>query len=349
MNISIIIPVYKVPQEYLRSCFESLVAQTMQDCEFVVISDGAPKTECSICEEYAAKDSRFKFFKCEHAGVSSARNFGLKKALGEYITFVDSDDQVTENFCEAIYNNIKKWNSDILLFEQAFNKKNNISYYHLFKQDIPIISSTQYKDLLARLFVPTTNDGLILAGICSKAYRQKFIIEHNLMFQPELHYSEDQLFCLNAFLGTKNISYLANHPLYIQNHRPNSASFAYKASYEKEVYIYLEFINNIVKKHFNLINKEQFYNRVIQCILYTLDKSIFRPDRKTSTNKRKSTFLSFINNIYCKEAILKYNKRNFNLTERIACYLCKKNAFWTLYLVSKKWHLQRIIKNFRDN
>ena len=103
MNISIIIPVYNVPQEYLRSCFESLVAQTMQNCEFVVISDGAPKMECSICEEYAAKDSRFKFFKCEHAGVSAARNFGLERALGEYITFVDSDDCVAPNFLETLF------------------------------------------------------------------------------------------------------------------------------------------------------------------------------------------------------------------------------------------------------
>ena len=169
------------------------------------------------------------------------------------------------------------------------------------------------------------------------------------MFQPELHYSEDQLFCLKAFLETKKISYLANHPLYIQNYRPNSASFAYKADYEKEVYTYLESINNIVKKHYDLINKELLYNRTIQCILYTLDKCIFRPDNKTSTSQRKPAFLSFINNIYCKEAILKYNKSNFSLPERIACYLCKKNAFWTLYLVSKKWHLQRIINNYKDN
>ena len=61
--ISVIVPVYKVPLDYLRVCLESLFAQTLQESEFIIISDGASEAECSICEEYARKDSRFKFFK----------------------------------------------------------------------------------------------------------------------------------------------------------------------------------------------------------------------------------------------------------------------------------------------
>lgn len=339
--ISIITPVYKVPLENLRDCFDSLIAQTMQECEFIIVSDGAPEAETSICEEYTTKDSRFRYFKQEHAGVSAARNYGIDKAQGEYITFVDSDDRITENFCEAIYKKAKEWNSDILLFNHIAENKKDIFHYHLYKHDISIATPLQYRDLLARLYFPTGSNGLILAGICCKAYRQSFIKENHLQFKLELHYSEDQFFCLNAFLKTNKISYLANSPFYIQVCRYNSASQTYKANYEKEVHFYLESINNIAKMHSDLIPTELFYNRTIQCILYTLDKCIYRPDKNISIKKRKSIFFDFLNNPHCKDSLINFNKNRFSFTEKIACLLCKKKAFWALFFISKKWHIQR--------
>ena len=341
--MSIIIPVYKVPLEYLRACFDSLVAQTMQESEFIIVSDGAPEAECSVCEEFTKKDSRFKFYKCNHAGVSAARNFGINQVQGEYITFVDSDDKITPNFCSSIYNKAYKWDSDILLFEQASEKRKSIFNFSLYNHDISQISSDQYKDLLIRLYSPNACNGLILSGVCCKAYRHSFINNNFLRFDCDLHYSEDQFFCLNAFLRSRKISYLSNSPLYTQVHRISSSSFAYKSNYEKEVYYYLEKIRHIAETNSNLIDLKLFYDRTIQCILYTLDKCIFRPDRKITFKARKSLFKNFVNNKYCKEALLKYDKSNFSLPEKIACFLCNKKAFWTLFLVSKKWHIQHIL------
>ena len=208
-----------------------------------------------------------------------------------------------------------------MLFEQAAEKRKDISYYHLYKYDVSIVSPIQYKDLLAKLFFPSTSNGLILAGVCCKAYRRSFIIENHLRFPPELHYSEDQFFCLNAFLKTNKISYLANSPFYIQVCRYNSASQTYKANYEKEIYFYLESLNNIAKTHSDLISAELFNNRTIQCILYTLDKCIFRPDKTISIKQRKSAFLAFLSNHHCRESIVGFNKKRFSFAEKIACYL----------------------------
>ena len=80
IKVSVIIPVYKVPLEYLRTCLDSLVAQTMHECEFIVVSDGAPEAECSICEEYVARDCRFKFFSASVNGVL------FFKVSGEYLS-----------------------------------------------------------------------------------------------------------------------------------------------------------------------------------------------------------------------------------------------------------------------
>ena len=98
-KISIIIPIYKV-EKYIRECLDSILNQTFTDWEALLIDDGSPDNSGVICDEYAAKDNRFKVFHKENGGVSSARNLGLEKATGEWVTFIDADDWIEK---EAVY------------------------------------------------------------------------------------------------------------------------------------------------------------------------------------------------------------------------------------------------------
>ena len=91
--ISIIVPVYKV-EKYLRRCIDSILAQTYQNIEVLLIDDGSPDNSGEICDEYAERDSRVRVFHKPNGGVSSARNLGLKEAKGQYIGFVDADDRL---------------------------------------------------------------------------------------------------------------------------------------------------------------------------------------------------------------------------------------------------------------
>jgi len=90
-KISVIVPVYKA-EAYLRRCVNSILAQTFQDFEVLLIDDGSPDKSGKICDDYVKKDSRVRVFHKENGGVSSARNLGLDNAVGRYIAFVDSDD-----------------------------------------------------------------------------------------------------------------------------------------------------------------------------------------------------------------------------------------------------------------
>ena len=91
--ISVNIPVYNT-EKYLHRCIDSVLAQTYQDLELLLIDDGSKDSSGAICDEYAAQDARVKVFHKENGGVSSARNVGLDHAQGEWITFVDSDDYI---------------------------------------------------------------------------------------------------------------------------------------------------------------------------------------------------------------------------------------------------------------
>lgn len=93
MKISVIVPLYNA-EKYLRDCIESILSQTFTDFECMLIDDGSKDNSLNICFEYAAKDNRIKVIQNEHKGVSYARNTGLKMAKGEYISFVDSDDEI---------------------------------------------------------------------------------------------------------------------------------------------------------------------------------------------------------------------------------------------------------------
>ena len=91
IKISVIIPIYKV-ESYLRECVESVLRQTYQNLEIILVDDGSPDSCPQICEEYAIFDKRIKVIHKKNGGLSSARNEGFKHATGEYVLFLDSDD-----------------------------------------------------------------------------------------------------------------------------------------------------------------------------------------------------------------------------------------------------------------
>lgn len=114
MKISVIIPIYNAGQ-YLSKCLESILNQTMTDFELVCINDGSTDSSGLIVKQYIQKDSRIKLYSQENKGVSAARNYGIERAEGEYIAFVDADDWVEPDYLEWLYNAATKRNVKIAI------------------------------------------------------------------------------------------------------------------------------------------------------------------------------------------------------------------------------------------
>ena len=111
--ITVIIPIFNA-QTTLRRCLDSLRVQDMVNIEFLLINDGSSDSSQSVCEEYAAADSRFTCFYQENGGVSSARNTGLRHARGEYICFLDADDYCEPNLCSRLYS-VARGGADLVI------------------------------------------------------------------------------------------------------------------------------------------------------------------------------------------------------------------------------------------
>ena len=103
--ISIIVPIFNT-EKYLHQCLDSILSQSYGNFECLLINDGSTDASASICREYVAKDARFRYFEKENGGVSSARNLGIERSGGAYITFIDSDDWVEFDYLEVLYSAI---------------------------------------------------------------------------------------------------------------------------------------------------------------------------------------------------------------------------------------------------
>ena len=130
-KITVIVPVYNV-ENYLNKCLDSLINQTYKNLEIIVINDGSTDNSGEICQEYAQKDNRIIYVEQENGGLSDARNAGLERMTGSYVTFVDSDDWVEPNYVEVLNNKLIGYQADIAIGNYySYNEDEAMYYFHV--------------------------------------------------------------------------------------------------------------------------------------------------------------------------------------------------------------------------
>lgn len=130
-----IVPVYNVEQ-YLNRCVDSIIAQTYDDLQIILVDDGATDLSGAICDEYAKKDNRIEVIHQENQGLSAARNCGIERAVGEYITFVDSDDYIAACFVEKLVHIAEKEKCGLVQCDFEIGSSNNYSFSSVGKYEI---------------------------------------------------------------------------------------------------------------------------------------------------------------------------------------------------------------------
>ena len=131
-KITVIVPVYNV-ENYLQQCLDSLLAQTYKNLEIIVVNDGSTDNSGNICQEYVQKDNRIIYIETENSGQSAARNLGLDRMTGSYVTFVDSDDWVEQDYVEVLYKKLMEYQADIAVANYySYNESEGMYYFHIF-------------------------------------------------------------------------------------------------------------------------------------------------------------------------------------------------------------------------
>ena len=169
--ISVIVPIYNV-ENYLRKCLDSILEQTFHNLEILLVNDGSTDGSGQICQEYVEKDNRIRYFEKENGGLSDARNYGIEQAQGEYLTFVDSDDWVTETYIEELYSKLQYYNADISICNYFRFQDSNVTFYkHVFK---PYEKEYDSKYLLEHYFEIEGGD-FFLTTVWGKLYKNLYL------------------------------------------------------------------------------------------------------------------------------------------------------------------------------
>lgn len=223
-KISVIVPIYKAEETLLR-CLDSLKAQTFTDFEVLMVDDGSPDHCGEMIDDYAQKDSRFRAFHKENGGVSSARQFGIDHAIGEYTIHADPDDWVEPTMLEDLYRKAKEEDADMVLCDYYINTKGRETYV---KQD-PI--SLECNSLLKELFTR-------IHGSCwNKLIRKSLFEEYNVRFPVELSFCEDQYVIASFWKHDIKVAYEGEaYYHYVRTEMKNSLSMEYsKDTYQKDI------------------------------------------------------------------------------------------------------------------
>ena len=182
--ITVMIPAYNA-QKYIGRCIESLLKQTYKEIEILIVNDGSKDNTKSICEDYSQKDSRVRLVNQENGGEGAARNTGLREAKGKYLTFVDADDYVKEDFIERLHTNLVKINAGLAIC--GFTELREDTVLNETSGDITFMNQEEGMEMLLR-------EDSFKGYVWNKIFDLDIIRQNKLSFDTSLAVWTDVLF-----------------------------------------------------------------------------------------------------------------------------------------------------------
>lgn len=315
-KISVIVPVYNV-EKYLNRCVDSILNQTFEDFELILVNDGSPDNCGNICDEYAQKDNRVKVIHKKNGGVSSARNAGIDTAQGEYIMFVDSDDWINENMLNDMYN---MPDSDMKVSSIRMIGKDNSTEY--------IIDTKMYtqEDLLIGFFSEAFPI-ICFCGPCCKLYKKDIIFNNAVRFNEDMSLGEDTYFNLNYIKHCKSI--YTSEQIYYYYMRENSGSLFTK--FRLNMYYDIRKVFDLKVKMANELNmgRDSVFKLKLSYIQSLIGNLIKMVDTNTKSEVKKYMSLLQKDKEFNDDILIK----NLKSTHKLINKLISCNLFNTAYLL----------------
>lgn len=239
MKVSVIVPIYNV-ERYIEECLISLINQRFDDYEIILVNDGSNDDSISIANNYLSKFSNIKLINKENGGLSSARNYGLKYAIGEYICFVDSDDIVTDEYIYNLYNKAKENEVDIVLASHKKIWENGLI------KDVKRETFNENEILSGKeVLLKQLRKKDFMAEVWDDIYRREFLEKNNITFYEGI-YHEDEEFTFKALLVAEKVGFLKSYD-YLYRQRENSIMSSTKI--EKRVADILTIIQTLQERY----------------------------------------------------------------------------------------------------
>lgn len=339
--VSILMPVYNAC-EYLEETVDSILNQTYEEFELVIVNDGSSDNTGVICNRLEEKDDRIRVIHKENTGVSDTRNIALDNAKGKYIAFIDSDDSVHKDYLKILLSSIEKSNGQLAVCgfkERKISTNGQIEELSRVFYPKEVIATEDMKDLIMDF-----GNSRLLNPLWNKLYSRKIIEENNIRFKEEVETGEDFIFNLQYFRKINNICFSKGELYYYIRRNNNSITYQYIDNmYEKGLKIH-----NLLEDFLKDMN---FYNSKNKYILYgnhlmgvfSAFLNLFHKDCKLTLKQKKHYIKAIVNREYVSECAVN-RKRDKGLIGLTALLVRIKNST-IICSVFKGISLVRLVKS----
>ncbi len=326
-KISVIIPVYNTPELYLKPSIESVLNQNTDLVEVIIVDDGTTDIKTLEVLEYFTNEKNVMVYHIENKGVSNARNFGINKAKGDYIVFVDADDILLDNAAEKILANHN--NADIVCFDYVKNyttRKQNFIY----SDESELFREEQCSKILSDAL--SVEKGLALCW--GKAFKKEFLKQNDLYFDTELVLAEDADFAIRCYSKAKTIYYY-KQIMYSYTVSEDSTARRFNMQMPEQYAKSIRRVISTVKKIGSQELMVRAYNFALYHLLFIVVNNVFHPKNKIGISaqfKRLREICSFD----CFNVALKHIEYSFfSKTRAITLFLIKNGLYLFVYLIAK--------------
>ena len=342
--VSIIVPIYKIKEEYLEQCIESLVHQTYQNLDIILIDDGSPDQCGEICDDYAKQYESIHVIHQKNEGVAVARNVGMENAKGEYITFVDADDWLEPDCIEKVLNEIMLRKVDVLYFQRCeeglrprtFPKTGS---RYIEKEDLLTIQKKVlgkfFKDFT---FAPSTPWGKII--------KTDFLKSNKLIFPVHLARCQDVIFNLYLLEFLERAYFLDYTGYHYRRLHNNSYNLQYHPEIPKVILHFMKETDKFIAAyHKDAVEYHGWLGAGAVNSLRRIESNYtFHPQSQLSRREIIRITKNFLNEDIVKKYTDKCSVRYFDKPGRILRYLLLKFHLYNLYYFACKYG-KPILKN----
>lgn len=329
-DISIIVPVFNT-EKYLVRCVESLISQSMNDIDIVLVDDGSTDSSPDICDKYASNDTRIQVIHKENAGQGLARNDGLEIAKGKYICFLDSDDYYEHDTCEELVRIMDETEADICSFGYQIDDKNG----HIvtsFKVKEREYSGKDVKDKFILHYFGDTPCEDDLRGVfsCMSVFKKEIIMGHDIRFPSErVVSSEDAAFCLEYGKHIKK-AVTVGRTFYHYCQNENSFSKSYRADRFRLMKAHINMLMEYAKQYDNY---ELVADRIGMSAWINLMACFKQEYRYLSRKEAINNYRMIAKDNIIKKAIQRLPWKQLPMKQRILYLAIEKECYELVYVI----------------
>ncbi|MGF3182951.1 glycosyltransferase family 2 protein [Facklamia sp. P12934] len=330
--VSIIIPVFN-SEKFISKCLDSVLSQTHHNIEIIIINDGSTDNSLGIIKKFESKDTRIRLYSTENLGVSNARNIGIKKSKGEFVTFVDSDDTVEDNLIEILVNEALKFDVDLVgcSIRRLCDKKFIPMDFDL---DFGMYSSERYYNYISKnLFGNKFLKNYLPLNIVGKLFSKEKIDKYNICFDSQLRYGEDLLFTQQYLLNSNSFLFLKNLHLYNYHYNEGSATNEYRPDRWQQYILGYKKRKEIINKFSNEFYLEQLNYTLVNNSIIALT-NIFLNRNSCLTNDINE-MKKILDNLYLEQALEIIDISNFKKLKKILVILMRNKFYHIIYVLMK--------------